>query len=135
MNALRELTAARVKEFLREPEAVFWVFLFPVLLAVVLGFAFREKPPDRIPIGVVSGPDSEAAVTALSRSSALLPKAYAADEGRNALRTGKISLLIEPGPPVVFHLDETRPDSRIARLAADDALQRAAGRADPLPVR
>jgi ABC-2 type transport system permease protein len=72
---------------------------------------------------------------ALSRSPALLPKAYAADEGRDALRTGKISLLVEPGPPVVFHLDETRPDSRIARLAADDALQRAAGRGDPLAVR
>ena len=65
-NALRELTVAKVKEFIREPEAVFWVFLFPVLLAVVLGFAFREKPPDRIPIGVVSGPGSGAAVTSLS---------------------------------------------------------------------
>ena len=58
LNALRELTSARVKEFLREPEAVFWVFLFPVLLAIVLGFAFREKPPDRIPIGVISSPAS-----------------------------------------------------------------------------
>ena len=134
-GALRELTSARVKEFLREPEAVFWVFLFPVLLAIVLGLAFREKPPDRIPIGVVSGPAAGPAVTALSRSPALLPKAYSEDEGRNALRTGKISLLVEPGPPVVFHLDATRPDSRIARLAADDALQRAAGRSDPLAVR
>ncbi|MFL6293039.1 MAG: ABC transporter permease [Thermoanaerobaculia bacterium] len=138
LNALRELTASRVKEFLREPEAVFWVFLFPVLLAVVLGFAFREKPPDRIPIGVVSGPASgraAEAILALARSPALLPKPYAEDAGRDALRTGKISLLVEPGPPVVFHLDETRPDSRIARLAADDALQRAAGRGDPLAVR
>lgn len=134
-GALRELTSARVKEFVREPEAVFWVFLFPVLLAIVLGLAFREKPPDRIPIGVLSGPGTGQAVAALSRSTALLPKAYTAEEGRNALRTGKISLLVEPGPPVVFHLDETRPDSRIARLAADDALQRAAGRSDPLAVR
>jgi ABC-2 type transport system permease protein len=135
LNALKELTVAQVKEFIREPEAVFWVFLFPVLLAVVLGFAFREKPPDRIPIGVVSSPGAQPAVTALSRSPALQPRAYTAEEGRNALRTGKISLLVDPGPPVVFHLDETRPDSRIARLAADDALQRAAGRADPLSVR
>lgn len=134
-NALKELTSARVKEFLREPEAVFWVFLFPILLAVVLGFAFREKPPDRIPVGVVSGPAAEKAVAALSRSSALLPKGYPEREGYEALRTGKISLLVEPGPPVVYHLDETRPDSRIARLAADDALQRAAGRSDRLPVR
>jgi ABC-2 type transport system permease protein len=134
-SPLFELTVFRLNEFTREPDAVFWVFAFPLLLTLALGFAFREKPPDRIPIGVVSGPGSGPAVDSLSRSPALLPKAYAENEGRDALRTGKISLLVEPGPPVVFHLDETRPDSRIARLAADDALQRAAGRADPLPVR
>ena len=39
-----QLTRARVVEFLREPEAIFWVFLFPVLLAVALGVAFRAKP-------------------------------------------------------------------------------------------
>src|SRR5262245_35342120 len=48
LAALRELVACRIREFLREPEALFWVFLFPVLLTVVLGLAFREKPPDRI---------------------------------------------------------------------------------------
>jgi ABC-2 type transport system permease protein len=132
---LRELTVCRVKEFVREPEAVFWVFLFPVVLAIVLGFAFREKPPDRTPVGVVAGPGAERALAALERSPGLLPRTYSAGEGREALRTGKISLLVEPGPPVVFRFDETRPESRIARLEADDALQRAAGRADPLPVR
>lgn len=135
LRALRELTLSRMREFLREPEAVFWVFLFPMLLAVVLGFAFREKPPDRIPIGVVAGPRAGPALAALSRSPSLLPRLYPADEGRDALRTGKISLLVEPGPPAVFRFDETRPESRIARLAADDALQRAAGRTDPLAVR
>ena len=134
-SALRELTASRVRDFLREPEAVVWVFLFPLLLAVVLGFAFREKPPDRTPIGVVAGPGSEATLTALATSPGLLPRAYSAEEGRNALRTGKISLLVEPGPPVVFRFDETRPDSRIARLEAEDSLQRAAGRTDRLSVR
>lgn len=135
LRALRELTLSRMREFLREPEAVFWVFLFPVLLAIVLGFAFREKPPDRIPIGVTASPGAETARAALSRSSSLLPRVYAGEEGQEALRTGKISLLVEPGPPVVFRFDETRPESHIARLAADDALQRSAGRSDPLPVR
>src|SRR5215210_5931166 len=135
LNALRELTASRAREFVREPEAVFWVFLFPVLLAIVLGFAFREKPPDRIPAGVVAGPGAEATLAALARSPGLLPRMYTAAEGREALRTGKISLLVEPGTPAVFRFDETRPESRIARLEAEDALQRAAGRADPLQVR
>jgi ABC-type multidrug transport system permease subunit len=134
-SALWELTASRIREFIREPEAVLWVFLFPLLLALVLGFAFREKPPDRIPVGVVAGPGAEPALAALKSSPGLLPRQYAAEEGRNALRTGKISLLVEPGPPAVFRFDETRPDSRIARLEADNALQRAAGRADVVPVR
>lgn len=134
-SALKELTASRVREFIREPEAIVWVFLFPLLLALVLGFAFREKPPERIPVGVVAGPAAGPAVAALARSPGLLPREYAAQEGREALRTGKISLLVEPGPPAVFRFDETRPDSRIARLEADDALQRAAGRRDLVPVR
>ncbi len=137
LRALKELTACRIREFMREPEAVFWVFIFPLLLAAVLGFAFRQKPPDRIPAGVVAAPESNAEqiLAALASSPVLLPRLYEAQEGREALRTGKISLLVEPGPPVVFRFDETRPDSHIARLEADDVLQRAAGRADPLPVR
>ena len=55
-SPLLELTRCRIREFLREPEAVFWVFLFPLLLAVALGFAFREKAPDRTPVGVAAGP-------------------------------------------------------------------------------
>jgi ABC-2 type transport system permease protein len=128
--ALIELTTCRMKEFLREPEAVFWVFAFPMLLALALGFAFREKAPDKIPIGVVAGGAAAETVAALGRSPVLLPKAFPLAAGREALRTGRISLLIDPGPPVVFRFDETRPDSRVARLEADDALERAAGRAD-----
>ncbi|HEV2851590.1 MAG TPA: ABC transporter permease [Thermoanaerobaculia bacterium] len=138
-SPLWELTAARAKEFLREPEALFWVFFFPVILAAALGFAFREKGPDRIPVGVVAAseadPAAAGALAALGKSPALLPRRFSAAEGRDALRTGRISLLVEPGPPMVFHFDETRPDSRIARLEADDALQRASGRKDVLPVR
>jgi ABC-2 type transport system permease protein len=138
-SPLLELTVSRIKEFIREPEAVFWVFAFPVLLAVALGFAFREKGPDQIPIGVVSAGEAGAAadrtLEVLAQSPALLPRPYSAAEGREALRTGKISLLVEPGPPVVFRFDETRPDSRIARLEADGVLQQAAGRKDAVPVR
>jgi ABC-2 type transport system permease protein len=137
-SPLLELTSARIKEFIREPEAVFWVFAFPVLLAVALGFAFREKGPDQIPVGVVSTAATRAVadqtLATLAKSPALLPRSYSEADGREALRTGKISLLVEPGPPVVFRFDETRPDSRIARLEADGVLQQAAGRKDAIPV-
>jgi ABC-2 type transport system permease protein len=139
LSPLAALTACRAKELLREPEAIFWIFAFPVLLAIGLGLAFRDKGPERIPVGVaaVSPADPAAARTlaALGRSPGLLVRRYAPAAGRDALRAGKISLLVEPGPPVTFRFDETRPDSRIARLEADDALQRAAGRRDAVPVR
>lgn len=136
LAALGQLTLCRVREFTREPEAMFWVFAFPLLLAVALGFAFREKPPDKIPIGVAEGAGQAETMAALERSPVLMPRLYSPEQGREALRTGKISLLVEPGgASPTFRFDETRPDSRIARLEADDALQRAAGRTDPLAVR
>ena len=66
--AIVELTSARTKEFLRETEAIFWVFGFPLLLALALGFAFREKAPDRIPVGVVAGPAASKQAAALGKS-------------------------------------------------------------------
>jgi ABC-2 type transport system permease protein len=131
---LLELTIARTKQFLREPEAVFWVFVFPVLLALALGFAFREKAPDRITVGVVEGPGAAAAREALAASPVLLPNVLGAPAAREALRGGKISLLVEPGPPLLFRFDPTRPDARSARLEAADALERAAGRKDPVAI-
>ena len=139
---LLQLTLTRIREFVREPEALFWVFAFPLLLAIALGLAFRDKAPDRIPIGVVAGPGAARAAAALARSPVLLARTMAPEQAREALRTGKISLLIDPGDlaagtgrPWTFRFDQTRPDSRIARLEAEDALQRAAGRADLLAIR
>lgn len=132
---LGELTLARLREFLREPEALFWVFAFPVLLALALGLAFRGKAPDRIPVGVAEGPGAAATAAALGSSPALLPRVYPSPAGREALRTGKISLLVEDDGGPVYRFDPTRPDARAARLEVDDALQRAAGREDPLRPR
>ena len=123
-----ELVVVRTKEFLRETEAIFWVFGFPLLLALALGFAFRAKAPDKIPIGVIEGPHAQQQLAALAKSPVLLPRVYSVDEGRNALRLGRISLLVEEGP--TYRFDPTRPDSRTARIEADDALQAASGRRD-----
>jgi ABC-2 type transport system permease protein len=138
LAALGQLTLCRLREFVREPEAVFWVFVFPIILAVALGLAFREKAPDKIPVGVAAGPRAAEALAALGRSPVLAPEVYPAADGAFALRTGKVSLLVMPaaaaGGKTVFRFDETRPDSRIARLEAQDALERAAGRRDVLAL-
>jgi ABC-type multidrug transport system permease subunit len=129
-SPLVELTIVRLKEFLREPDAVFWVFVFPLLLTVALGFAFRDKPPERIPVGVVQGPAAAQRMAALQASPALQPRLYSHEAGREELRRGKISLLVEGDTAPVYRLDPTRPDSRTARVEADDALQGSAGRRD-----
>ncbi|HEY2325636.1 MAG TPA: ABC transporter permease [Thermoanaerobaculia bacterium] len=131
-HPLVELTSVRTKEFLRETEAIFWVFGFPLLLALALGFAFRSKAPDRVPIAVVNGPQAQVRMHALAQSPALLPRLVSAEEGRAQLRTGKISLLIDGDAAPVFHFDPTRPEARTAHVEADDALQKAAGRRDVL---
>src|SRR5947208_9842181 len=127
---LFELVIVRMKEFVRETEAMFWVFGFPLLLALALGFAFRSKAPDRIPIGVVNGPHAQQRAAALAKSPVLLPRVMPVDEARVALNRGKISLLVEESETPLYRFDPTRPDARTARIEADDALQVAAGRRD-----
>jgi ABC-type multidrug transport system permease subunit len=133
---LYALTRARVLEFIREPEAVFWVFAFPVIMALVLGFAFRDHAPEKLPIGVAGEASLRQLGGAPLQSSALKTVPFTTlEEGLRALRTGKIALLIENREPLVYHFDPTRPDARLARLEVDDAIQRAAGRKDPISLR
>ncbi|MEO8034206.1 MAG: ABC transporter permease [Acidobacteriota bacterium] len=133
--ALVELTIARLKEFLRETEAIFWVFGFPLVLTLALGFAFREKPPDRIPVGIAAGPHAAERMAALAKSPVLLAHIYSEAEGRDAVRRGKISLLVEGDATPVYRFDATRPDARNARLEVDSALQTAGGRRDVIAAR
>ena len=134
-HPLAELTAVRIKEFLREPEAIFWVFAFPLLLTMALGYAFRQSGPERTPVGIVEGPQAKARAAALAKSPVLQPRVYSLQEGREQVRRGKISLLVEGDSTPVYRFDPTRPDARSARLEVDAALQAAAGRRNVLAVR
>ena len=133
--AILELTSARTKEFLREPEALFWVFAFPVILALALGFAFRDKPPDRVPVGIVAGPHAQKRVAALAKSPTLTTRVVSLEEGQDLLRHGKITVLIDGGDSLVYRFDPTVPESRTAQRDVDDALQSAAGRKNMIPAR
>ncbi|HEX9160843.1 MAG TPA: ABC transporter permease, partial [Thermoanaerobaculia bacterium] len=133
--AIVELTSARTKEFVRETEAIFWVFGFPLLLALALGFAFREKPPDRIPIAVVAGPSASIQTTALGKSAALSPRVMDPKVAQDALRHGKVSLVVDNTNSLTYRFDPTNPDSRTARRETDDALQAAAGRRNVVPAK
>ncbi len=128
-SSLFQLTLTRFLLITREPEAIFWIFVFPILLAMGLGIAFRNRPPDVLPVGATTSQ----LVQALVADKGL--KAEAMDEaaGTHALATGSIVLLAVARPEgVVLNYDDTNPDARLARLLADRALEIAAGRRDPL---
>src|SRR5262252_10540992 len=134
---LWQLTRVRMFGFLREPEAVFWVFAFPVLMALALGIAFRSSGPPRSRIGVVDGPGAAAVITALQASPDLEVIRVAAGDAEAALRRGRVAVLVrpaDPGPPVLT-FDPTRAETRLAQLATVEALEHAAGRRDVVGAR
>jgi ABC-type multidrug transport system permease subunit len=137
-RSLAQLTLVRFREFIREPEAVFWTFLFPVVLAIGLGIAFRNKPADVLTVGVVSGtPAGDSLVARLARAGGLKVNRLADDaDAQRALRTGEVALVAvsSDSSGVEYRFDDTRPEGRSARALVDDAVQRAAGRRDPVPV-
>lgn len=154
-HPLMELTLTRLREFLREKEALFWVFVFPVLLAFALGIAFRNAPPEKQRIAVEKSGAGDANQTAneisrvLSTSTEVEPVLLSPAEATQALRSGKVAMIVRPrreAPPpqgnstrltgeLDYQFDPTRPESKVARLAVDDALQRALGRTDVMVAR
>ena len=133
-HPLLQLSKVKVLEFVREPEAIFWVLVFPILLSLALGIAFRTRKPEPLAIAVESGAEASKAVEALAADTSLRAKVLSPDEARESLRTGKVALVVIPGDPVTYWFDPSRDESRVARLSADAALQRAAGRADVRPT-
>ncbi len=127
---LVELTWARFHEFAREPEAVFWVFAFPVLLTLALGIAFRVREAPPVLVGVVQNEGTDALVARLRAEEKLGVKVIDAASVDVQLRNGTVEVVVVPGDPPTYRFDPTRPESRLARLAVDEALQRAGGRAD-----
>ena len=136
-SGFRHLLGARMLELAREKEVIFWVFVFPLLLALGLGFAFRNKPADRTTIAILAGPNA-AHIQGLIQSSpgrnAIRAEVVESAQAAKGLRLGKYDLVIEPtsGDHVQYHYDPARPESVQSHIEVDDALQAAAGRKDVL---
>jgi ABC-2 type transport system permease protein len=138
-SAYWHLLVARTKEMQREPEVIFWVFLFPLLLAFGLGIAFRSRPASVPNVAIAADPGANAVLQMAQRSPQsmrvqIVPEAEALD----GFRLGRYDLVIIPnGDPaggLEYRYDPARPESVLAREQADDALQTAAGRKNPLPT-
>jgi ABC-2 type transport system permease protein len=136
-ESLVQLSSVRFKEFIREPEALFWTFAFPVLLAIGLGIAFRNRPAEVVHVAIVGSDSATTRVAAAARAdSGLAVEVLSPDSARTALRTGRVALLVLPEPDgrVQYQFDDTRPDARNARLLVDNAIQRGYGRGDVVGV-
>jgi ABC-type multidrug transport system permease subunit len=133
------LLMARMLELKREPEVVFWVFVFPLLLALGLGIAFRNKPGDAVAVAIVQGAAAQDAQTLLQKSpqpSRFKIQVIDPDTAHQGFRLGKFDVVIEPDGrgSYAYRYDPARPESVLARAEVNDALQSAAGRKDPLPT-
>ena len=131
----RHLLMARMLELKREPEVVFWVFVFPLLLALGLGIAFRNKPAEASSVAIVSGAGAQEAQALLQSSpkhASFKVDVLGGDAARKGFRLGKYDLVIEPDGSggLRYRYDPARPESVLARAEVDDALQAAAGRKD-----
>src|SRR5205085_7991178 len=100
MSALYQLTLWRTREFIREPEAVFWVFAFPILLAFVLGLAFKNRGPEKVKVGILERTGSAQVRAALDSAGEIESAVLDSAEAFNRLRTGRVSVLVLPGDPV-----------------------------------
>jgi ABC-type polysaccharide/polyol phosphate export permease len=134
---LVELTISRMREAVREPGVLFWVFGFPILLSLGLGLAFRTHAPEPVKVGVLEPGAPAASVVEVEHAlGAAGIKAERVDEarGRAYLRSGRVSLVVVPGPapgaPLTYRFDPMRNEARLARAEVDAAVQRAAGRRD-----
>src|SRR5688572_24632343 len=98
LHPLVELTSTRVREFLREKEAVFWVFVFPVLMTFALGIAFRNTGPEKTFVAIEGTSDSRVneMASVLSRSPDISATVMDPDQAAQALRSGKVSIVVKP---------------------------------------
>ncbi len=131
LSSLYQLTMVRFRLFIREPEAIFWIFVFPILLAGGLGIAFRNRPADVFQVGATTAQLTHA----LAADKGLKATTMNEAEGTRALATGTILLLAVQTPDSVsYKFDDTNPDARTARMVADRAIQTAAGRHEAVHV-
>ena len=132
-NALRELTLARIRSFVREPEALFWTFGFPIIMAVGLGLAFRDRPAERAMVAIERGSVAERYAPALARSPDVELSILSADSADRAIRKGDVAVLLAGRDALTYRYDPARAESRSAQLIADRVVQRAAGATDRVP--
>jgi ABC-type multidrug transport system permease subunit len=133
-DALRTLCVSRFRQFYRESEVIFWSFLFPIGLSIALGAAFRNRPVETVPVAVTTSATTAAA--ALQGTPGMEVAVVSDEEAARRLRLGRVLIVVttDAKGAITYRFDDSRPEAAMARLRVDAALQKAAGRVDPLPT-
>jgi ABC-2 type transport system permease protein len=137
-SPLGQLLLARLREFYREPEAVFWVYGFPILLVVALGIAFRNQPAAQISVDVEAGPAAAGVQQRLAADPLFKVQVNDAATCRRRWRTGKTDVVVAAAdPPATGYrllFDSNRQESLLGHSVVQYALQHSPGQAEPVPV-
>jgi ABC-type multidrug transport system permease subunit len=134
-HPLTELTLARLREFVREPEALFWSFLFPIVMTIAMAIAFPSRASQPVRVGVPPGVASDGLRQTLAADMGIALRDVPEGDELRELREGTVHVIVHPGDPPTYRFDPSRDESRVARLVVDNVLKRAAGRADPWSAR
>lgn len=144
-HPLVELILTRLREFFREPGIVFWVFGFPLIMALGLGLAFRSRPPELPRLAVVldnAPPEARVLADQLLQSALVDATEFKRTDAERSLARAKVDVIVVLGPgtektpvSVDYVFDPLQDKSPSARLVADSVLQAAAGRDNPLSTR
>lgn len=140
LSALKQMVQARLREFIRQPEAVFFVYFFPLLMVVVLGIAFRNQPIETFQVDVVEDEALDSIAQLLESDEQFEVKRFPREESRQRLRTGKTGLVLDKNTEgsdhakFVFSYDPARPGSLVAKERVNAAIQVDAGRTDPIAI-
>jgi len=153
-SAIVTLIKTRLIEFTRKPAAVFWTYGFPLLMVIVLGWAFRAQPVEQLRVAVEDLPGQQRLVELLRPNEQLLVEVATHEASIGLLRSGKVAAVLIPkaatasdsgeasfaqepplrSPVAEILVDFARPGSLMAQLTIQRQLQTAAGQQDVVPT-
>ena len=136
VNPLFQLIVCNIKVYMREPEAIFWTYGFPLLMVIGLGVAFDTSAQQPVKFDAVEGKAAQGILASLGSSSDFVVTVKPEEEALIRLRRNKTPLVVswKDSGGYEYHYDPSNPEAKSTRLTVDDALQRSAGRRDSVKV-
>ncbi len=137
VNGVLQVAIARLREFFREPVAIFWVYGFPQVILLTLGFTFTDRAPEVLHVDLVGGQGTAGHVAhlhnRLEANGRLVPQITSKPEGLQRLRQVRSSAVVviqasrkelQGQPTYELHYDPDRVDSMQARALLESVLLR-----------